>query len=256
MATLKGGKVGSAKALKKSLKSGEGGGYLQRIPKDGTLLVRFLTEPEEWAEYFEHYDETLKYYPCSDNCPGHEPGADRPSKKWLARALDRSENRVVPLVLTRGLVKSIHAMYEKFGTILDRDFELIRTGEGMKDTTYMAVPEAPEKVNLKRYATTEPLDMVSVLQGILDDVTGSDSDDDEDDDDFPEEKAEFSRHRPKKSAKRAREYDDDLDDEDDDDEDDEPAPRKKKPAPSKGKSVAKPGPKKKPLAKKPIKKRR
>lgn len=224
---LKAGKVGSVKALKASLKKGGGEGYLERVPKEAGMVVRFLTEPEEWIEYQEHYDDTLKFFPCSDNCPGCDEGL-RASKRYLARALDRQSGKVIPLVLPKTLATNLMKKYDKYSTMVDRDYELSRDGDGM-NTEYDAIPEAPARLKIDRYQDEEPVEMLPLLEAALEralNVQSPSSDDDEDDD----EEERPSRRSIGKGSNRRRTIDDD-DESDDDDEDDEPrrkAPAKKK----------------------------
>lgn len=241
---IKGGKVGTIKKLKTSLKKSEGGGFLTRIPKDDSLIVRFLTEPEEWIEYFEHYNDKLKFFPCSDDCPGCDEG-DKPSKKYLARALDRADNRVIPLVLAKSLVTSLMRKYEKYNTIVDRDYELTREGDGM-DTQYDAIPEAPTPFKASRYVDEEPTDIVAILEKQLDTMNAANSNDDDDDDDAPRGKKSSRAGSTKDRGKRRPEPDDD-DDDDDDDEDIRPVKKKSKAPVKSSKSAS---------SKKPMKKKR
>lgn len=192
---VKGGKVKNLSALRSSLKKGGGSGYLTRIPADGSLTVRFLTEPDEWVEYHEHYDDVRKFYPCSDDCPGCLEG-ESPSKRYLANALDVTEGKVVPLVLPKSLASSILKKYDKYATLMDRDYELDRSGTGF-ETEYDATPEPPTKMNVSRY---DLIDLMDVLEGQLD--SSSDDDDDDDDDDEDEAPAKGKKVPPKKAIKK------------------------------------------------------
>lgn len=222
---IRGGKVRSMKSLKSGLKKGGGAGYLSRVPADGSLTVRFLTEPTEWVEYYEHFDQVKKFYPCTDDCDGCRAG-ETPSRRYLANALDVAENKVIPLVLPKTLAGSVTKKYDKYSTLLDRDYELSREGTGF-DTEYDVTPEPPSKVNINRY---DLLDLWSLLEAQL---TAEDEDDDEDDDE-PKRPAKKAAAKPSRRA--AVDDDDEDDDDDDDDEDDEPAPKSRrastrKPAP-------------------------
>lgn len=225
---IKGGKVKSIAGLKSSLKKGGGSQYLARVPADDSLTVRFLTEPEgEWVEYMEHYDAVRKFYPCTESgCPGCAEG-DFPSKRFLANALDVAEGKVIPLAMPKTLAASVMKKYEKYGTLLDRDYELTREGSGF-DTTYDSVPEAPTKMNLKRF---DLIDLTAMLQSQLDMADNAGSDDDDDDDDEPVAK-KTKKFVPKKPAA--------VEDDDDDDEDEDEEP------------VKKPAARKKAVAKKPV----
>lgn len=216
MAKIRGGKVKSIAGLKSALKKGGGSEYLTRVPQDGAITVRFITEPTGWVNYYEHYDAVRKFYPCTDDCPGCLEG-DRPSQRYLVNAVDVAEGKVVPLVLPKTAAASALKKYEKYGTLFDRDYEITRSGQGF-DTEYEVVPEPPTKMNIDRF---DPLDLWEILEGQLgmaDDADG----DDEDADDTPAPKA--SKRPVKKPAPVADDDDDDEpDDDDEDDTDDEPA---------------------------------
>lgn len=213
MAKIKGGAVKSMAGLKASLKKGGGSQYLSRVPADASITVRFLTEPEDWYGYYEHYDAVRKFYPCSDDCPGCTEG-DRPSGRYLSNALDVAEGKVIPLVLPKSMVSSLVKKHEKYGTMLDRDYELSRSGNGL-DTEYDVTPEAPTKMNLTRY---DLIDLEELLESQLEMAESANdiSADDDDDDDAPV----MRKGGPRKSTAAAP-ADDDDDDADDDDADDE-----------------------------------
>lgn len=207
MASIRGGKVKSIATLKSSMKKGGGSGYLARVPADGALTVRFLTEPDEWITYFEHYDSVRKFYPCTDDCPGCTEG-DRPSARYLANAVDVSETRVIPLVMPKSMAASVLKKYDKYATLLDRDYELSRTGTGL-DTEYDVTPEPPTKMNLDRF---DAIELMELLEEQLEMADNANSDSDED------EKPR-SRKATKASPKAEEPEDDDEDDEDIDDDD-------------------------------------
>lgn len=206
-------KVSSLKQLKSSLKSGSGQ-YLDRIP-DGEKTVRFLTEPTEWIDYSEHYDEVNKFYPCTvGDCPGCLEGS-KPSSRYLSAALDRDEDRVIPLVLPKSLAGILTRRYDRYQTLLDRDYIIEREGTGF-DTSYDATPEAPTKIRLSKYDIP---DLWALLEAQL---TNDDDDDDEDEDEAPAKSS--VKKRASKKPEPVEDIDDedddeDLDDEDDDDED-------------------------------------
>lgn len=246
---IKGGEVGSVKELRKSLKRGGGDQYLSRIPADGRT-VRFLTEPDSWFKYFEHYDDTRKdnyYFPCTEDCIGCTEGISA-SKRYLVNALDVSDNKVIPLVLPASLAANLLKKYDKFKTLTDRDYELTKDGTGF-DTDYDALYDQPSKMNLKRY---DLLDLGAILEAQL--GSGDETEDDDDDED-DEPKAKKSKGVKKPPSRRAA---DDDDDDDDDDEDETPRKRTKTIAKPKsagakkagGKALAAKSGKKKSLSKK------
>ena len=149
---IAGGSFGSQSAVKKALgkDGGGGGGLTWRVPVDGSIQVRFLTEPDAWFYYWERYDEATKaFFPL-------EEGEDRKgaSLKVLAnvvlRGTDR-DDRVVPLKLAKGLAARVNNRFERSGTVMDRDFTLSRTGKGKNDTVYDCDAEPIDKQNLGKW---------------------------------------------------------------------------------------------------------
>lgn len=207
-----GQKMGSLKALKKTLEKGSGGGtWIKYIPKNGSKTVRFLREPEHWVNYLEHFDQVARRsFPCNGeaDCPGCK-GGERKSSRYLADAIEIEDSReqVIALQLPKDLANRLVVRYERNGTLLDRDFELTRSGEGL-DTVYDVDALAPRKRNIAKYT---PLDLEQVLEDAYNDVFGAEDDEDEVD------IAPVIKKRAKSKAAAVIE-----DDDDDDDVDDEP----------------------------------
>lgn len=152
-------KMGSMRAVKDSLKKGGGNqaAWIKNVPADG-ITVRFLTEPEEWFGYSEYYDESAKaFVPMAEG--EVLPDGARPSFRYLANALEVGSDRVIPLKLPKTAANALILKYDKYGTLMDRNFDLQRHGEGL-DTTYDVTPEAASKLNLAKY---ELLDLEEVL---------------------------------------------------------------------------------------------
>ena len=206
---IRGGKVTSINSLRSSVKKGSGGGsYLSRIPADASLTVRFLTEPTEWIAYFEYYDaEQKRFFPSIEGVQTQE----RPAARYLANALDVVESRVIPLVMPKSVAASLLKKYDKYATLLDRDYELSRSGAGL-ETEYDVTPEPPTKMNLDRY---DLLDLMGLLESQLEDVPVNSDDDEDEEDDKPVKKS-VAKAAPK--AKAPVDEDEDEDDEDSDEE--------------------------------------
>lgn len=213
MSELRASKVGSIAGLKRSLKKGSGGTeYLSRIPANGERKIRFLSEPSEWISYYEHFNPVDKFFPCASDCKGCAEG-NRPASRYLANALDIDDDRVIPLVLPQTAVGQLLKFYDKYATILDRDYEVSREGEGKENTEYFVLPgdRAPRK--LDKY---DELDLMKLLQAQIHDDDVSDDDDDDDEDEVVE--APVKKARVKKAPVAAEPDDDDDDDEDDEDD--------------------------------------
>ena len=165
-----GSKIGSVSALKKSLeKTSSSGGdvWVKYIPKNSDLVVRFLTEPDEWVLYSEAWDSEARNgkgssYPISTDMV--IPDDQRVSKRYLAAAVDIDGDRVVPVCIPRSLMQQVISRYERYGTMVDRDYALSRSGAGL-DTTYMMDPEPPLARKLDKYSA---LDLEAVLAAAYD----------------------------------------------------------------------------------------
>lgn len=207
-------RMGSIQKVKASLKRGGGMGLIQGIPTDG-ITVRFLSEPDEWLGYFEYFDsEANAFVPM---VMGEQlPKRQRASHRYLANAVVVSDgpmqDKVVALKMAKTLAVSMMAKYDKYDTLLDRDYEMDRIGEGL-DTTYDVTPDPPSKRNLKKY---DLLDLEDVLMKARAGALGEEVDDDELDEDGDEEAAA----RPaRKKAPRSRAVAEEVEEEEEDEED-------------------------------------
>ena len=156
---ISGKKMGSLKAVKDSLKKGGSSlnSFIKNVPADG-ITVGFITEPEEWFGFYEYWnDESRNFTPMAVG--EILPDGARPSFRYLASAVDIETDRVIPLKLAKTAANSLILKYDKYGTMLDRNYELQKHGEGL-DTTYDVTPDAPSKLNLAKY---EIIDLEKVL---------------------------------------------------------------------------------------------
>lgn len=155
---ISGGQAGSVQRLKKEMERSSGGRtWIKNVRADEDMTVRFLTEPDEWYAYREHYDPSVNFFPCigrDNDCPGCNHESDkvqRSSRRFLANALDVEAGQVIPLKLPLDLANRLVARYERNGnTILNRDYTLHRMGSGL-ETTYDVTPEDKSDVDLSKY---------------------------------------------------------------------------------------------------------
>lgn len=153
-------KFDSIDAIKASLKKGATSGvtYIKHVPEDG-IVVRFITEPEEWFGYQEYYDvENKQFVPMVEG--EILPDGTRPSFRYLANVVDVTEDRVIPLKLPKTLANLLMIKYEKYGSMTDRNYELDRHGTGL-DTTYDSTPQSPSKMNTKKF---DVVDLGEILE--------------------------------------------------------------------------------------------
>jgi hypothetical protein len=208
------GRMGSTKAVKDTLKK-SGTANVKTIPGEDSLTVRFLDEPEDFHGFYQHWMSKGGPIPCTtDECAGCEsddPEEQRKSFRYLANAYIVDDQKVWALLMPKSLVEMLMNFHKKYkGTLLDRDYELSRTGSGKEGTKYMAAPEERHPMKLSRF-DSKKFDLSKVLQNML-----GDDDDDDDEEDEPVRKKKTG---PKKS--RSAPWDDD------DDDDDEPVVKKR-----------------------------
>lgn len=132
------------------------GNYLRSF-KAGETLVRFLEEPEDWAEYREHYTLEGRAFPCTKNrstCPGCTSENERVSKstrKYGANVLLVKQDLVLPFKIPYTLSERLETRAQRNdGTLLNRDYTIIKTGQGL-DTEYDVDQEEKYDVDLEHW---------------------------------------------------------------------------------------------------------
>ena len=208
--------VGSLKALKAKLakKGGGGSSFIKYVPKNGSVMVRFLTEPDGFVGYDEGWSGALRrsFPVTSDMKEGRD--YDRKSFVYICNALDCETDKVIPFQLKQSVVNTLVIKYERNDTIMDRDYEISRYGEGL-DTTYDVESEPPKKRVLTKYKL---LDLEQILQDAVKDAVAPADDDDDD-----KTLGSGDGRRPKRQRRVVPSYDEDeITTDDDDEEDDEP----------------------------------
>lgn len=150
--------------------SPSGGTDWPRSIKPGETRVRFVEEIENWQEYWEHYDETVKFFPCTGDkptCPGCTSASERTaraSKKYLAPVLDPNSGRVYGLKMGMDLANRLSLRNDRNGgTITNRDYTLIRSGQGL-DTEYDVEQEEKVAIDLSAYEGQLDLDEMLAAQ--------------------------------------------------------------------------------------------
>jgi hypothetical protein len=213
MVKISGGKAGSVSRLKKDMAKSSGGKtWIKNVRADEDMTVRFLTEPEDWYAYREHYDPDVNFFPCvgkDADCPGCGSDSEkvqRTSRRYLANVVDVESGSVVPLKLPLDLANRLVARYERNGdTLLNRDYTLHRMGKGL-DTTYDVTPEDRSKFDISKHTL---IDLEKALIEQFEDAFDLDEDEDE------VKEPPRSRRAGARTAKPSEvDTDDDLDDED------------------------------------------
>lgn len=184
--------------------------FINFLPK-GESSYRFLTEPDQWETYYEFYhQENKKTYPSFKALSHVIPPGANISRRALAVAIEaENPDEVIKLKLPITVFEDLWGHYERNGTLLDRDYDIIKSGEGI-NTRYKVYPGDQSKRSVKKYADDIP-DLEEVIedwaQRSLDELVGSDD--------------EAPRQRNAKRAARRIE-------EETEEEEEEEAPRPKK----------------------------
>ncbi len=257
--TVAGGKFSAQELGKKFGKEGQG--QVIYLKPDTDIRLRFFTEPDDWRYYTEHqFQENGRWQnvPCiGEGCPLCESEVGRQSDRILIPVWDVERKKVRLLKAGSRLAQDLLKFYQK-GKLLDRDYNLMREGEGI-DTRYLLDAEDKEKRPEAKKAEAPDLD--DILEGwVKSYYSGSGngpkkskskdeeefeededkpkkkskkSDDDEDDDDEKESESEDDNEdeeeeKPKKKKKLSDDDDEDDDDEESDDDDEDEKPTKKK----------------------------
>lgn len=202
---MKGKKAGSAANLKRSLKSGSSD-YLLRVAADTEIEIRILKEPEEWFEYEEHYSDVHKFFPCDDTeCIGCEEGL-KTSKKVALPVYDIGNETVRVMAAPKGVAEKFLAKYDRYKTLLDRNYLVVREGSTQENTTYEVETQPPTKMKLVKLAAKVP---------DLEEMIASQIPSPDDDDDFmpPRQRGKKKTSTSKKpTARRTIRSDDDDED--------------------------------------------
>lgn len=144
-----------------------GDGKFIRYFKDGDTTLRILQEPDEWIEYWEHYNPGGYPFPCDgdnrDTCPGctsKNEKMNRASKKYVFYALQayNGKDYVNAWKVTPTLNEQLRNRFNRLGTLTDRDYTITKfegtngkTGydleggqQGVVDTSEMDFPDIEE----------------------------------------------------------------------------------------------------------------
>ena len=158
--------------VRDDVKRASGNGDWMRNVQDGKdLRVRYLQDPEKWKKFREHYSQETKFFPClgkDKGCPGCNSDSDqlqKSSRRYCAKVLDVKEAKVIALKMPVDLANRVIGKCDRNGgSLLTRDYTLIRTGKGL-DTTYDVEQEDKTEVDLSRYKVdADAIDVEKLLE--------------------------------------------------------------------------------------------
>lgn len=150
------GVADSIDALRRSASGGGRGGRSAQLflKGDSSVKVRFLQEPTQFMEFLEHYDAANKaFVPAIDNDPldqHQDEKVRKVGKRWLANALNIEDGKIVIVKLNQDQLNRLLLRHTKYGTLLDRNYELIRLGSG-RDSKYDVEADDPTQMDLSRF---------------------------------------------------------------------------------------------------------
>lgn len=163
--------------LRRTATGGNRGGRSAQIfiKPDSSIKFRFLTEPTGWMEYQEHYDEDKKkFVPAIDNDPLDNHQSDRTrrtSRRWLANILNLEDGRVHVVKLNPDQLQRLLTRYQRYGTVMDRAYEIIREGGG-RDSKYSMDQDDPVQMDVSNHLS-KCHDLEDYLLGEVDEYHGT-----------------------------------------------------------------------------------
>lgn len=206
-------------------KSGASKGKLLYFREDTKVRVRFLTDLEDGMEipFHDSFQEGVNL-PCQEvygrECKYCEMEGLRTRNMYIWSVWDYEAKEVkliVAAVNNCSPVPTLVALYETYGTLLDRDFVITRKGSG-QNTSYAIVPMDKMKF---RNTKAKPFSEQAILK-ILDKAYPDDEAEEEDEEDMEERpaKKKGTKSKTKKKSEPEEEYEDEEEIEDEDESED------------------------------------
>ena len=214
------GKIKLSSIKNEIKKSGTSKGKFLFFKEDSKVRVRFLTDMEDGLEVPFHDSYQLGVnVPCQEtfgrDCEYCEDDNLRTRNMYVWSVYDY-ESKEVKLLMAAvnncSPVPALASLYESYGTLTDRDYEIKRIGKG-QNTTYSVIPLEKMKFrNTKVKAMSEQ----AMLKCIDKAYPADNSEDLEEEDDEPKKnkkKGTKTNNKPLKGKMNEPEDDDDWDDE-------------------------------------------
>lgn len=201
--------MGLLENIKNEIKrSGTSKGKIMYWKEDAKVRVRFLTDFEDGMEIVFHdsFQEGINL-PCQEifgrDCKYCE-NEDLRTRNMYAWSVWDYEAKEVKLILAAvnncSPIPPLTALYETYGTLVDRDFVITRKGK-QQNTSYAVVPMDKSKF---RNTKAKPFSEKAILK-ILDKAF---PDDEAEDDDFDEDESPKKKKSGKASSKSKKQDDD------------------------------------------------
>lgn len=214
------------KIKEESKKSGQSKGKFVYFRPDEKKRIRFLQDMDEGMEIVFHDSfEKGVNVPCQEqygrDCEycEDEDLRTRSLYAWSVYDYDSKEVKILMQAVNNcTAIPALMAMYENYGTLLDRDFVITKTGK-QQNTSFSVVPMDKNKFrNEKAKALSE-----KAIMKYIDKAYPADGiEDDEDDEDYMPSKKKKNKKADTKKKHQDEDYDDDelpFDEEDGDEAD-------------------------------------
>lgn len=121
-----------------------------------TAVVRFLIDDKTHFRsarrhtYIENQDGEIRNYTCNesheDECFLCEHADDRPRTITMLPILNLTEGRLEVIEKGPRFAGQVVAYFNKYGTLMERDFDIMRQGSGVQDTLWTIIPNDPEEL--------------------------------------------------------------------------------------------------------------
>lgn len=164
----------------KDVKDTPQGTYLRSF-RPGETTVRFCEEVQEWITFWEHFNSDNKSYPCTGDrsaCPGcnSADAKEQKASRRFASTIRTPEGDFQAVRIPASVQKKMVTRSERNnGTILNRDYVIIREGQGL-DTEYDVEADRTYEVAAKDLANGL-VDIETILQSSWDEVWGEKKED-------------------------------------------------------------------------------
>lgn len=152
------------------------GSYLRSF-RAGDTTVRFCEETQDWIMFWEHFNSDQKAYPCTGDrktCPGcnSEDERERKASRRYAstvKLVDQKNDAYMPVRIPVSVYKKMVTRSERNdGTILNRDYIIIKEGKGL-DTEYDVEADRAYAIPLKDLKANI-FDVEIVLQAMFNEI--------------------------------------------------------------------------------------
>jgi hypothetical protein len=154
---LAGGIAGTVQKLRQNLATASTSSNSRKIlivKEDEPVKVRMLQDPDEWMIFYEHYvPENKAFVPALDPDPlstHPDEKVRRTSLRHMVNVLNLETMQVQLLKMNQDLTNRFMMRYNRYNTLTDRNYEILRTGSGLQ-TAYDVEADDAEPMDLTRF---------------------------------------------------------------------------------------------------------